>query len=87
MPRLNYVNQTAKNVGVDYFDMPVGTQVVFVNTSSGAKTPSHSNALSKGGDRSAEIPIDPKLIAGQYYLLAESQAGMYLAQTVPFHIS
>ncbi len=55
-----------------------------LDTTSGAKTPSQGNALC--GDGSADIPINPELPAGQYYLLAQSQAGEYLAQTVAFYI-
>lgn len=86
MPRLNYVSQTAKNISVSYADMPASAELVFVNTTSGAKTPSQSNALSKGGDGSADVPIDPTLAKGQYHLLAQSPAGSHLAQTVPFYI-
>jgi hypothetical protein len=58
--------------------------MVFVDTTSRAKTPSQGNALC--GDGSADIPIDPELPAGQYYMLAQSEAGEYLAQAVAFYI-
>ena len=86
MPVLDYVSQTAGSVRVTYADMPRGTEVVFVNTTSGAKTPSQSNALSNGGSGSADIPIDPSLPAAGYYLLAQRPEGQYLAQTVTFYI-
>jgi hypothetical protein len=81
---LNYVGQTAEIVSVSYSGMPAGTEVVFVDTTSGAKTPSQGNALC--GDGSADIPIDPELPAGRYYLLAQSKVGEYLAQTVAFYL-
>jgi len=84
MPRLDYVSQTATEVSVTYADMPPKTEVVFVNTTSAAKTPSQSPPLSGSG--TANIPI-PKLAPGQYYLLAQDQAGERLAQTVPFYIN
>jgi len=86
MPLLDYVSQTAKDVSVSYADMPAKTEVLFVNTTSGEKTPSQSTALSNGGSGKADIPI-PKLSAGQYYLLAQDDAGKRLAQTVPFYLS
>jgi hypothetical protein len=64
MSRLNYVSETAKNVSASYADMPASAGLAFVNTTSEAKTRSQSNALSKGGDGSADIPIDPTLAAG-----------------------
>lgn len=86
MPTLNYVRQTADTVRATYVDMPVSTEVVFVDTTSGAKTPSQSNALRNGGNGSADIPIDPSLPAAGYYLLAQGPGGQYLAQTVTFYI-
>ena len=88
MPVLGYVSQTAQGVRVNYADMPADTEAVFVNTTSGTKTPSASNALNNGGSGSADIPIEPSLPAGSYYLLAQGrQSKQNLAQTVPFYIS
>jgi hypothetical protein len=84
MPSLDYVSQTPKSVSVTYSDMPAGTDVVFVNQVSGAKTPS-PGALSAGGNGSAEIPVQG-LVAGQYYLLAQN-SGQSVAQTVMFYIN
>jgi hypothetical protein len=85
MPSLNYVSQTPNGVSVTYADMPAGSDAVFVNQVSGAKTPSQSSALSAGGNGSAEIP-NPGLAAGQYYLVAEN-SGQFVAQTVMFYIN
>jgi hypothetical protein len=85
MPRLTYVNQTSESVSVDYADMPASADVVFVDQTSGEKTPSQSGALAGGGDGSTEIPI-PSLPAGKYYLLAQ-EAGQYLAETIAFNIA
>jgi hypothetical protein len=88
MSRLDYVKQTDQSVGVTYTDMPAQTELVYVNVTSGAKSPAPSNALGKGGDGAADIPIDRKLAAGQYYLLAQSQATKeYIAQTIAFYIN
>jgi len=85
MPALNYVSQTPNGVSVTYTDMPVGTNAVFVNQVSGAKTPSQSGALSKGGNGSADIPVSG-LALGQYYLQAQ-KSGQSIAQTVMFYIN
>ena len=88
MPDINYVSQTASSVSVAYADMPAATEVVYVNTTSGAKTPSGSPALNNGGSGKAAIPIDTHLASGQYYLLAQGQANkQYIAQTVAFYIN
>jgi hypothetical protein len=85
MPALNYVSNDSRNVSVTYTDMPPGTDAVFVNQVSGAKTPSPSGALSKGGSGSAQIPISG-VSSGQYYLQAQN-SGQSIAQTVMFYIS
>jgi hypothetical protein len=88
MPRLDYVSQTAQNVSVTFTDMPANTELVWVNTTTGTKTPSQRNPLSNGGSGSAQIPIDPNLPAGSYDLLAQDQqTKQYIAQTVKFYIA
>jgi len=87
MPILNYVSQTAQNISVTYAGMSAGTGLVFVNQSTGARTPSSSKALSNGGAGAAQIPIEPSLPPAQYYLLAQSPQKQYLAQTIAFSIS
>ena len=85
MPALDYVSNDSQSVSVTYSDMPAGTDAVFVNQVSGAKTPSPSDALSKGGSGSANIPISG-LALGQYYLQAQD-SGQSIAQTVMFYIN
>jgi len=87
MPSLDYVSQTTQNVSVTYIDMPAKTGLVFVNTSTGAKTPSSSEALSNGGSGWTQIPIEATLPAAQYYLLAQGPESQHLAQTVAFSVS
>jgi hypothetical protein len=85
MPALNYVSQTPNGVSVTYTDMPTGATVVFVNKVSGENTPVQSNALSKGGSGSAEIPRSG-LSTGEYYLQAQN-SGQSIAQTVTFYFA
>jgi len=68
MPALNYVSNDSQNVSVTYTDMPPGTDAVFVNQVSGAKTPSPSGALSKGGSGSAQIPTFACASAAVYFI-------------------
>lgn len=83
MPRLNYVTQSPENVSVAYAEMPSGAEILFVNKTSGEKIrPSNSDALTKGGNGSADIAI-PDHHSGDYFLLAQN-GGEYLAQTVAF---
>jgi hypothetical protein len=84
MSILDYDSHTATDVSVTYADMPTGTEVLFVNQTSGAKFPSSGDPLTAGGSGQADIPI-PSLAKGEYYLLAQ-EAGQYIAQTVPFYI-
>jgi len=85
MPRLTYVSQTGNTNSVTYADMPASAQIVFVNGTSGAQTPSQSDALAAGGSGSADIAI-PSLSDGKYHLLAQS-GKKSIAQTVPFYLA
>ena len=85
MPILDYVSQTATSISITYADMPANAQLVFVNDTTGAQTPSPSNALGAGGSGSADIAI-PSLPGGKYHLLAQS-GGQPIAETVPFYLS
>lgn len=80
----NYVSQTADGVTLEYSDMPAGAEIIFVNKTSGDKTPVQGSPLS-AGNGVATIAI-PALAAGEYYLLAQTSDGQYIAQTVVFHI-
>ena len=81
----NYLGQTAHSVSVEYSDMPTGVEIMFVNKTSGEKTPVQGNPLSTGNGVTA-IAF-PALSAGDYYLLAQTGGGQYIAQTVVFHIN
>ena len=84
MPRLIYVSQTANSVSVTFDEMPANAQVVFVNDTTGAKTPAQGNALAAGGNGSADIAI-PSLPGGKYHLQAQS-GGQNIANTVAFYL-
>ena len=79
MPIVNYVKQTPDKVSVDYLDLELGTELVFVDAPSGKKLPAAAVLVGSG---SLDIPID-NLPSGDYYLLARN-AGKWAAQTLQF---
>ena len=83
MTTITYVGQSANSVSITYTDVPAGAEVVFVNQTSGAKTPAAGAASS--GNGSADIPVSG-LKGGQYHLLVQ-QSGQPLAQTVNFYLN
>ena len=85
MPVIDYVSQSPSSVRVTFADMPVGTDVAFVNTTSGQQSASGSGAIASGGSGPADIPI-PAGLFGQYYLLAH-KVDQRIAQTVPFYLA
>jgi hypothetical protein len=82
-PDIHYISQTGSTVTVDCFGLPANSQLIFVNTSTGATT------------TSAAVVNDTKTItvstitvpSGSYYLRATTPAGGHIAQTVMFHVS
>jgi hypothetical protein len=88
MANLDYVTQTDKSIGVTFAGMPKDPALVFVNTTTGKKTPSKSTILKNGGDGKGEVPIDPALPAGAFCLLAQTRADppQFIAQTVVFYL-
>lgn len=81
---INLNGQTATEVGIQYFGVAAGTTLVFKNTSTGAATPSGSDALMNGGDGTAEIPYPAGLPAGDYCLVAQL-GDEWAGQTVKFY--
>jgi hypothetical protein len=88
MATLDYVSQTDKSISVTFSGMPKDPALVFVNTTSGKKTPSKSTLLKNGGDGSGGVPIDPALPAGAFCLLAQTRDATpkFIAQTVVFYL-
>jgi|EndMetStandDraft_2_1072991.scaffolds.fasta_scaffold207801_1 hypothetical protein len=88
MASLDYVSQTDTNISVTFAGMPKDPALMFVNTTSGKKTPSASTLLKSGGEGKGDIPIDPKLGAGAFCLLAQTRdkTPQFIAQTVVFYL-
>jgi hypothetical protein len=71
MAILDYVSQTNTNISLIFAGMPKDPALMFVNTTSGKKTPSKSTLLKNGGEGKGDVPIDPSLGAGAFCLLAQ----------------
>jgi hypothetical protein len=88
MAALDYVTQTEKSISVTFEGMPKDPALVFVNTTSGKKTPSKSAILKNGGAGSGAVEIEPSLGAGAFCLLAQTRDAtpQFIAQTVVFYL-
>jgi hypothetical protein len=82
-PHISYVSQTGSTVTADYFDLPASSQLVFVNSSTGAITSSMTEVNGTSTSTVSTIPLP----SGSYYLRATTPAGGYIAQTMIFHVS
>lgn len=80
MATVNYVKQTPDKVSIDYFDLKLGTELVFVDAPSGKKIAAGAVLAGSG---SLDIPIDV-LPSGDYYLVARN-TDKWATQTVMFY--
>jgi len=83
--RLNYTGQTATDVSVDYFDLPAGTPIVFLNQVSGTKIATPTPLLTGSGSLTIPLSALPP-VPGQYYVLA-LQGSSWLAPSVMFYVT
>jgi hypothetical protein len=83
--RLNYTGQTATNVSVDYFDLPAGTTIVFLNRVSGTKIATPTPLLTGSGSLTIPFSALPP-VPGQYYVLA-LQGTLWVAASVMFYVT
>ncbi len=83
-PHINYVSQTGSTVTADYFGLPANSQLIFVNSSTGATTTTSVAAVSGTSTITVSTITVP---SGSYYLRATTPTGGYIAQTIMFHVS
>src|SRR5881227_3448120 len=83
-PDINYVSQTGSTVTADYFGLPANSQLIFVNSSTGATTTTSVAAVSGTSTITVSTITVP---SGSYYLRATTPTGGYIAQTIMFHVS
>jgi hypothetical protein len=81
---VNYGSQTTASVTVFYFNLPAGTQLIFLNEVSGQEIAAAVPLVS--GTGSVVLPFNVLFPGpGQYYVLAR-QAGAWTAQSVMFYL-
>src|SRR5260370_4345115 len=80
---MNYVSQGGNTVTVDYFGLPANSQLIFVNSSTGADTTSVAAVSGTSTITVSTITVP----SGSYYLRATPPTGGYIAQTIMFHVS
>src|SRR5437762_11929267 len=82
-PNINYVSQTGSTVTADYFGLPANSELIFVNSSTGATTTSVA-ALSGTSTITVSTITVP---SGSYYLRATTPTGGHIVQTIMLRVS
>jgi hypothetical protein len=82
-PHINYVSQTGGTVTADCFGLPANSQLIFVNSSTGA-TPTSVAAVSGTSTITVSTITVP---SGSYYVRAATPTGGYITQTIMFDVS
>ena len=82
-PIINFQGITGHQVAAQYENLPQGSQVVFVNETTGKALPSPITAASGSGTLSMAFSGG----LGAYYLQAQDRAGAYLARSVVFYVT
>src|SRR5437660_8870579 len=81
-PYINYISQTGSTVTADYFGLPANSQLIFVNSSTGATT---TSVAAVSGTSTITV-LTVTVPSGSYYLRATTPTGGYIAQTIMFHV-
>src|SRR2546423_15019690 len=79
-PDIGYVSQTGSAVTADYFGLPANSQLIFVNSSTGATTTSVAAVSGTSTITVSTITVP----SGSYYLRATAPSGGCMAQTTAF---
>src|SRR5438445_10001606 len=82
-PDINYVSQTGSTVTADYFGLPANSQLIFVDSSTGATTTGVAAVSGTSTITVSTITVP----SDSYYLRATTPTGGYIAQTNMFHVS
>src|SRR2546429_5843797 len=77
-PYINYISQTGSTVTADYFGLPANSQLIFVNSSTGATTTSVA-AVSGTSTITVSTVTVP---SASYYLPATTPTGGSIAHTI-----
>src|SRR5437667_2336843 len=82
-PHINYVSQTGSTVTADYLGLPANSQLIFVNSSTGATTTGVAAVSGTSTITVSTITVP----SGSYYLRATTPTGGYLAQTIMLDVA
>src|SRR2546430_15280534 len=82
-PDINYVSQTGSTVMADYFGLPANSQLIFVNSSTGATTTSVAAVSGTSTITVSTITVP----SASYYLPATTPTRRHLAPTILVHWS
>src|SRR6266576_744775 len=82
-PDINYVSQTGSTVTADYFGLPANSQLIFVDSSTGATTTSVAAVSGTSTITVSTITVP----SGSYYLRATTPTGGHIAHIIMFHVS
>src|SRR5437762_13613873 len=82
-PYINYVSQTGSTVTADYFGLPGNSQLIVVNSWTGATTTSVAAVSGTSTITVSRITVP----SGSYYLRSTRPTGGYYAQTILFDVS
>src|SRR5438552_8128910 len=82
-PYINCVSQTGSTVTADYFGLPLNSQLILVNSSTGATTTSVAAVSGTSTIAVSTITVP----SGSYYLRATTPTGGYIAQTITSDVS
>src|SRR6059058_6672448 len=82
-PYINYISQTDSTVTADYFGLSANSQLIFVNSSTGATTTSVAAVSGTSTITISTLTVP----SGSYYLRATTPTGGYIAQTIMFDVS
>jgi hypothetical protein len=84
-PIINFLSISGRSVSAQYENLPDGSQVVFVDSTSG-KTMA-TPVLPAAGSGPLAVALPAEFRSGAYYLQAQDQAGAYLARSVVFYVT
>ena len=84
-PIINFVSISGRSVSAQYENLPEGSQVVVVNSTSGKALAEPVIPATGSGSLAIELPAEVR--SGAYYLQAQNSAGAYLARSVVFYVA
>jgi hypothetical protein len=85
-PIIKFVSIIGRTVSAIYLFLPIGSQVVLVDNTSG-KSIADPNAKAEGSSGWLSIELPEVFLAGAYHLVAVDNPGARLAESVQFYVA